>query len=62
MVSIAKYKDIYYEWHCRCPNCNRIPKYQTYMLCLGEIDDNEVKCECGWEGIVNELVKEKTEQ
>ena len=57
----------YHRQHAACPQCGAVDNEQT---CVGYIpipghedeyqDRNRVRCECGWVGIVHDLVPEKT--
>ncbi len=52
---------MYYVKHAACPKCGSTSNEQT---CAGfamfgretDIDGNRVRCECGWKGIVHDLV------
>jgi hypothetical protein len=45
-----------------CPNCGSINTSSTYVAYIPPaIDENIVKCECGWFGIGEDLVEETLE-
>lgn len=55
-------KQQYYDSHKYCPACGSDKYSTTYMgylfTNLNEFkDENSVRCECGWEGIHHDLVK-----
>jgi hypothetical protein len=66
---VKKVKDDYYEVHKACPSCGNTSTSQTYVG--GSIpvvgheyvhtDPNRATCNCGWQGMVEDLVPEKTE-
>jgi len=51
----------YYKLHKVCPLCGNPPSCSTYVGFMVPPDTNHVKCECGWEGITDELVAEDEE-
>lgn len=49
--------DEYYEKHEVCPKCfSDYIEMTTKGIIIGDVDDNRATCECGWTGIVNDLV------
>ena len=48
----------YYKKHVYCPMCGGTENSQTLVNYLGDKDENRVTCECGWVGIVDDLVAE----
>ena len=60
-----EYEDRYYEARKCCPKCHGRNMMQTLMGFLPNAnnleafkDRNDVRCDCGWVGIVHDLVKE----
>ena len=47
----------YYQKHSVCPKCGEGCS-QTYVGYVGE-DKNSAWCECGWKGIVDNLVQKQ---
>ncbi len=56
-------RDEYYDDHEVCPKCGNgtSQTYEGFMFYKGRPfkDENWCECDCGWEGIVNELVNKK---
>jgi hypothetical protein len=51
----------YREAHKVCPNCGSKYYSSTYAAYIDPPDMNEVKCSCGWSGIVDDLVADLPE-
>lgn len=59
----------YHNSHRNCPECGSLPSYSTYMGYILDLrcpqnykDLNTVKCDCGWKGIVHDLVGHDNEK
>lgn len=62
----GSYEELYHRYsssHRKCPKCGGTNNSQTlvaYILNPNDYesyqDKNHVRCECGWEGIVHDLV------
>jgi len=48
----------YYAQHKACPKCGSLLHSSTYAGFVQPPDTNKVRCECGWEGITDDLKPE----
>lgn len=53
-------RSTYYKEHAACPVCGSMCVEATTRGVFGDIDDNRARCECGWVGIVHDMVPGKT--
>jgi hypothetical protein len=56
----AKQMMKYYATHEVCPECGDWDFTTTYVAYLAPPDENQVRCACGWEGIVDELIPRRS--
>ncbi len=50
------YTKEYRDKHRFCPKCGCVRISQQLACCQGDIDDNGAFCNCGWKGIVHDLL------
>ena len=64
-IIFKDYKNKYYSLHSVCPKCKErnfistLMAFPIYLDRLTEYQDlNDVKCNCGWDGTIHELISE----
>ena len=68
LIDYEMFRVLYKKNHESCPKCEGVNVVKTiveYLYVAGKaseyVDKNNAKCECGWIGIVHDLVKKKPE-